>query len=412
MLAALLAAACRGETAPEELTSDAHAATAAESPGDGVRPATSTTAVAANPTAPGPLAPEGMVEIPAGIFLMGSDRLRGDPEEKPPHEAIVAAFFLDSTEVSVGAYGRCVEAGGCTTAHDDNPFCNVLSKDKDLHPINCVDLHQAAAFCAWAGKRLPTEREWEYAASGGRERRPFSWGQDDPSAERSCYDHPGGTCPRASFAAGAFGLHDMTGNVWEWTASKFQPYPSQPGPDAIEAGALYVYRGGSWSRRFRRWMLAVVRNRYTADQQSASIGIRCAKSIAPLQCPADTEARGQQCVRVRGEISCEPLYRHDGSRCVPDPNADDSGTAAPSASVDASQLGVPQAGTDATPVTASITRTRTAQHDSDCQRHWPRTPAAYLFKGGPSFAARKPSVAAAGCVPRDMGTSWTSACCP
>ena len=211
-------------------------------------------------------APTGMVRIPAGIFLMGAPAAKGNPEEKPAHEAIVPSFHLDKTEVTVAAYAQCVSAGECQAAHSTHRFCNVKFEDRDKHPINCVDLTQAAAYCAWAGKRLPTEREWEYAAGKGQERRRFSWGQADPSSEIACYDHPGGSCAVASFEPGAFGLYDMNGNVWEWTGSAFTPYPSHAKPDPIEPKKRYVYRGGSWSRRFPKWLRNLLRNRYHSQQ--------------------------------------------------------------------------------------------------------------------------------------------------
>ncbi len=359
-------------------------------------------------------APAGMVRIPAGIFVMGAYAAVGNPEEKPAHEAIVPSFFMDETEVTTAAYQKCVAAGACRPAHTDQRFCNTKpGVEADDHPINCVDLMMADAYCKWAGKRLPTEREWEYAASNGDERRRFSWGPDDPTPDNACYDHPGGSCPVKQFAPGAFGLYDMTGNVWEWTASRFDPYPSRDTPDTIEKKGrlMYVYRGGSWSRRFPKWMRNLLRNRYEPDQYSASIGMRCVKPITPLDCPADTEARGEVCVRVRGETRCEPHHVHDGKACVPDvagETAKLAGTWPPPQNT----ASTPPDGASAAPVSDVITRSRTPQHDPDCQRHWPATPASYLFTGGANYPARKPAVAAAGCVPRDMGWSWTSACCP
>src|SRR5207244_4483483 len=160
-----------------------------------------------------------------------------------------------------------------------------FERDRGNHPINCVDLRQAAAYCAWAGKRLPSEREWEYAAKGGQDDRRFSWGEEDPTEKNSCYHHPFGSCPVGSFAAGGFGLRDMTGNVWEWTQTEFLPYPSHAAIDPIVDKKQYAYRGGSWSRRFPKWLRNELRNRYQPNEWSASIGMRCAKSIAPLQCP-------------------------------------------------------------------------------------------------------------------------------
>jgi len=354
-----------------------------------------------------------MVKIPAGVFLMGADAARGNPEEKPAHEAIIASFTLDLTEVTFGAYEACVAAGGCTPTQGNNPFCNHKFDDRAKHPVNCVDLRQASAYCAWAGKRLPTEREWEYAASAGTERRRFAWGEDDPTAGRACYGHPGGSCPVASFEPTAHGLYDLTGNVWEWTASAFVPYPTHAGPDAIEAKQRYVYRGGSWSRRFPKWMRNMIRNRYFPDQVSASLGMRCAKSIAPVECPPETEPRGGACTRTSGRVLCEPGHAFDGSACKLDPGAAlAQGSARPGGPVPANPSALP----GAPPATAAgpptITRSRTPTKDADCRRNWPATPAAYLFRGGHNYPSRKPAVSAAGCVPRDMGWEWTSACCP
>ncbi len=352
--------------------------------------------------------PDGMVKVPAGVFLMGAHSARGNPEEKPAHEAIVAGFYLDQTEVTFAAYQRCVGAGACTATEGNNPFCNHKYTDRGKHPVNCLDLRQATAYCAWAGKRLPTEREWEYAASAGTERRYFAWGEEEPTPGTCCYGHPGGSCPVASFEPTAFGLHDMTGNVWEWTASVFVPYPSHAKPDEIQARQRYVYRGGSWSRRFPKWMRNLIRNRYFPDQQSAAIGMRCAKSISPLECAPDTEPRDGECLRVRGTVLCEPGYAFDGDRCSLHHGAAAALPPQPAARATPS-VPPPRA---SGPTTPTITRSRTPAKDADCRRNWPATPAAYMFRGGHNYPSRKPAVGAAGCVPRDMGWEWTSACCP
>ncbi|MBI4704266.1 MAG: SUMF1/EgtB/PvdO family nonheme iron enzyme [Deltaproteobacteria bacterium] len=371
---------------------------------------------------PGPSSPPpaGMVEIPAGIFLMGSPSARGNPDEHPPHEAIVAAFYLDKTEVTVAAYMKCAGAGRCEQPRSSRPFCDARGADRAAHPVNCIDLRDADAYCRFAGARLPTEREWEYAARGGSEQRSFSWGEPEPDPGRACFDHSGGSCPVASFAPGAFGLYDMTGNVWEWTASLFAPYPSSAGPDEIVAGRHYVYRGGSWSRRFAKWMRNALRNRDLPEEWSAALGVRCARSIRPPRCPAQTEARGEQCARTDGAPLCEPGYLWDGGRCalvLPDGHGGSAaGVPAPAASaaagIDPAKLNVPRAGPDATAVGAGIARSRTPQHDADCQQHWPGTQAAYLFTGGTTIYDRAPVLRAAGCRPRDLGQTWTSACCP
>ena len=271
-------------------------------------PALGATTEAAGPAAI--VAPEGMVRIPEGVFLMGSPT-GGNHEERPMHEVAIAAFWLDRSEVTMRAYATCVNAGGCTAPKENNPFCNARFSDRDAHPVNCVDWNQAVAYCAFASKRLPTEREWEYAARGGAERRSFSWGEEDADPTRACYMHPNGSCPVGSFAPGAFDLLDMNGNVWEWTSSWFGSYP-----DELTSGRDKVYRGGSWSRRFPKWLRNELRNRYKVGEHSASLGIRCAKTIDPLVCPAQTSPQssplGGLCVRTEGVPGCEAGFAWNG----------------------------------------------------------------------------------------------------
>ena len=360
-----------------------------------------------------------MRKIPAGVYLMGVNAALGNPEEKPAHEAIMGSFLLDRTEVTLKAYMECVEQKGCTKPQPLGRFCNHKLPARDDHPINCLTVRQASTYCKWAGKRLPTEREWEYAATGGTERRRFSWGNSDPDGNiNSCYDHPGGSCPVASFPMGAFGLYDMNGNMWEWTSSEFRPYPSSGEPvSEFRRGRYYVYRGGSWSRRFPKWLRNWLRNRYKADQHSAAIGMRCMKPITPLECPAETEARDGKCVRVAGEVLCEAHYRFDGRMCKPD-----SGLGFQLADAREGEAGVAKrrgrderndnSAHDEAAEKPNFSIQRTAQHDADCKRHWPKTPASYRFSGGRDFHSRKPILSSSGCVPRDMGWKWTSACCP
>jgi len=130
-----------------------------------------------------------MVAVPAGAFTMGADD--GSDAEKPAHKVgISKPFFIDKTEVTVAAYKACVDAGKCTVpsvhrpdiAEDEvlkfAPMCNYGTPGRNDHPVNCVDLGQAAAYCDFIGKRLPTEAEWEYAARG-TDGRKYPWGNDE-----------------------------------------------------------------------------------------------------------------------------------------------------------------------------------------------------------------------------------------
>lgn len=331
-------------------------------------------------------APEGMVEIPAGIYLMGAVAAYGSPEERPQHEVAVARYYLDRTEVTTGAYKKCIADGKCKTTHTTN-FCNEPHTDRDNHPINCVDFFMAEAYCSAVGKRLPSEREWEYAARGGAEQRTFSWGEEDPTPARSCYQH-GESCPVATFPAGAFGLFDISGNVWEWTSSWFATYPNE-----VATGTHKVYRGGSWSRRFPKWLRNAVRNRYLPTEFSAAVGFRCAQSAEPLSCPKDHEARDGACVRTAGQPWCEPGHPWNGKECG---GYDSNKKPEKSPEEIAAE---------------PVVKTRTPQHDADCQSHYKGKPNAYRFSGN-TFQGRNPMINGGGCTRRDMGQLWTSACCP
>lgn len=408
LFAALALAAPACDAAPAPTGAATQPAATGEAPSDPSRGAESETDVAGGGTGGDDAAgaeappPAGMIAIPAGIYLMGSPE-GASLEERPMHEVIVPALYADLTEVTHGAYRTCADAGACAPPKQDNPFCNARATDRDDHPVNCIRWDDAAAYCAFVGKRLPTEREWEYLARGGAERRSFSWGEEPASPTLACYMHTG-TCKVASFPAGAFGLFDVSGNVWEWTASWYGPYPEEHA-----TGQFRVYRGGSWSRRFPKWLRNELRNRYRPEETSAALGVRCVQTKLPLECPPQTAADGERCVRTEGDVLCEQGRRFDGETCVLDvaqalAGSPSKGTTSASASAGGA---APSATQDPD---APITRSRTPEHDADCQRNWPATPAAYRWDGG-TFHSRNPVIAAAGCQKRDMGRTWTSACC-
>ena len=223
--------------------------------------------------------PEGMVRLPGGTFMMGSPPGEGYDDERPEHPETVRTFCLDRTEVTVAAYRACAAAGACTDP-DAGPRCNWSAAGRDDHPINCVDWSQARAYCAFLGKRLPAEREWEYAARGP-EGRVYPWGNTPPS-DQLCWDGEGsdlgkgkrlGTCAVGSHGAGAtpLGLHDLAGNVWEWTEDDYCPYLGR----GCAEGAR-VNRGGAWSYGYASDMRAANRHRYPASSRSYGVGLRCA----------------------------------------------------------------------------------------------------------------------------------------
>jgi formylglycine-generating enzyme required for sulfatase activity len=222
------------------------------------------------------------VRVPGGTFEMGA--LDGNHNEQPPHRVDVAPFEIDETEVTVAAYQMCVAAGKCESP-GAGPACNWGTADRRGHPVNCVSWQQAHACCAWAGKRLPTEEEWEWAARGPQANR-FPWGEAPP-ASRACWNQArgnagesAGTCPVADHQAdrSSFGVLGLGGNVREWTASRFCPYAR----DDCRTDSL-VMRGGAWADADPLSMRASLRNAKKPDYRSPSVGFRCARHALPAR---------------------------------------------------------------------------------------------------------------------------------
>jgi formylglycine-generating enzyme required for sulfatase activity len=219
-----------------------------------------------------------MVLVPGGEFLMGADDAEADDDERPARRIFVGPFWIDRVEVTNVHYRRCVEAGACTAplgGRLDDPT-------RAEHPVVVVSWRQAVAYCAWTGKRLPTEAEWEKAARGVDGRR-YPWG-DRFDAGRANAGYTGGTASAGSYSSGASpsGALDMAGNVWEWTSSLYRPYPYDPadGREDLEARGARVNRGGSWYHGARH---ARATYRATADhvyRRIGDLGFRCAASAA------------------------------------------------------------------------------------------------------------------------------------
>ncbi|MBC8233813.1 formylglycine-generating enzyme family protein [bacterium] len=195
--------------------------------------------------------------IPAGAFSMGSND--GESNEKPVHTVYLDAFYMDVYEVTVGQYRKFIKATGHNT-----PNWSKVSKysPTDNHPIVYVTWDDAQAYCKWAGKRLPTEAEWEKAARGGLVGKKYPWGDEAPDAEgkyRANYyvgnngiaDADQYCAPVGSFSPNGYGLYDMAGNVWEWCEDWYDEkyYSSSPrkNPPGPASGSSRVVRGGSWS---------------------------------------------------------------------------------------------------------------------------------------------------------------------
>jgi formylglycine-generating enzyme len=195
----------------------------------------------------------------------------------------VRRFEIDVYEVKVEAYQVCVDAGKCTQPTTDG-YCNYPHKPR--HPVNCVDFHQATSYCAFVGKRLPTEIEWELAARG-TDGRDYPWGLPKPDAwefeskgSALCWKRgPGqagdadGTCPTGSYPTdrSPFGVHDMAGDVAEWTSSPFCAVT-----DRNCANLERVIRGGSWAVRSILDVEVSGRRKALPNDRSDRIGFRCA----------------------------------------------------------------------------------------------------------------------------------------
>lgn len=193
-----------------------------------------------------------LVFVPAGEFLMGSagQALDADEDEKPQHAVYLDAYWIDRTEVTNDMYRQCVAAGGCgEPAHSPR----YSMSDHGNHPAVGVSWDQAVAYCAWAGRRLPTEAEWEKAARG-TDGRLYPWGNGEPDESRLNFDQRvDDTVGVGSYPAGAspYGALDMAGNVWEWTADGYDegyyansPHENPPGGDSVNRRVL---KGGSWN---------------------------------------------------------------------------------------------------------------------------------------------------------------------
>lgn len=184
-----------------------------------------------------------MVRIPAGQFRMGDLQGDGRSDQLPVHDEEVRAFALATTEATVAQYAAYAELTGLPSA---------AAKDKKL-PVTMVSWQEAVAYAAWLSKvtgrhfRLPMEAEWEYAARAGSEA-AYAWGGKMLATRAVCEGcnqwGNEGAQPVAGLKANAFGLYDMSGNVWEWVADCYRSTYADPVPSAC---TQYVLRGGSWA---------------------------------------------------------------------------------------------------------------------------------------------------------------------
>lgn len=297
--------------------------------------------VSAGPTrlAPSGEAPPGtLVSVPGGRFRMGSDDVFAYPEdgEGPVHEVHLRPFLIDRYAVSNDRFAAFADATGYVTdaerwgwsfvfsgllpddfpptrsvaaapwwrqvegaqwRHPEGPHGNLEGSGD--HPVVHVSHNDARAYCAWAGVRLPSEAEWEFAARGGLEGRVFPWGdeleprgkhlmnvwQGDFPARNTAEDGYVGTAPVDAFSPNGYGLHNATGNIWEWTADWFDPgwYRVSPAenPSGPPTGSRRVTRGGSYichASYCRRYRVSA-RSANRPDDATGNIGFRVAADL-------------------------------------------------------------------------------------------------------------------------------------
>ncbi|GJL56819.1 MAG: hypothetical protein NPIRA02_39510 [Nitrospirales bacterium] len=236
--------------------------------------------------------PVEMVNIPAGPFIRGSTETQGRPDERPRKKIFLNAFAMDKYEVSNRQYQKFVEE----TLH--KPPFNVYG-DGDVfnvpgianHPVVQVTWHDAVDYCFWAGKRLPTEAEWEKAARG-KDGQMYPWGDTGDSGKLANFDgewHGKDTLMDVTTmpeGASPYGLHHMAGNVREWVEDWYDsdyynlsPNRNPRGPDA---GILKVIRGGSW-RSFLPDLRTASRGKGGFALKTHGIGFRCARDINAIK---------------------------------------------------------------------------------------------------------------------------------
>jgi sulfatase modifying factor 1 len=232
--------------------------------------------------------PVAMITVPAGPFLMGSPAGFGLADEQPQRRVHLEAFAIDKWEVTNARYLRFVKATGHKPP--PNPYGAIpLSAMKGIDdlPVVQVTWHDAADYCQWAGKRLPTEAEWEKAARGSDGRR-FPWGNDAPTALHANFDREWDGVrtlrPIGSFPEGRspYGVEDMAGNAREWVQDWYDPayYAGAPNrnPTGPERGLLKSIRGGSW-RHAVNDIRSAMRGKGGFALKTDGTGFRCARSI-------------------------------------------------------------------------------------------------------------------------------------
>jgi formylglycine-generating enzyme required for sulfatase activity len=241
-----------------------------------------------------------MVLVPAGCFMMGSNSSEADDDEQPEHERCIdEPFWIDRYEVTNEDFALFLNeqgnqtAGGVEYLDADDADAKIervadswqAQANYENHPVIEVSWYGGRDFCDWRQARLPTEKEWEYAASGP-DNRVYPWGDewdgnlvnsdDDIGADN--YEN---TAPVDAFPDGAswVGAEQMSGNVWEWVSSLYEPYPyeADDGRESLDSDGRRVLRGGSWYDSYTSIFRAADRYRYLPVNGFIDYGFRCAR---------------------------------------------------------------------------------------------------------------------------------------
>ncbi|MFT4551678.1 MAG: sulfatase activating formylglycine-generating enzyme [Chlamydiales bacterium] len=243
------------------------------------------------------LTPPGMVYIPAGSFFVGSAECGEDA--LPQHECSTLGFYIDRVPVTNGLFARFVQETGYVTEAEEgegaplwgdgqwkvlpgiswrSPTGQTLPPDFDLHPVTQVTYADTLAYAEWLGRRLPTEKEWEYAARGGQKDIHYPWGN---TITRSNANFSGdSTTPVMQYQANGYGLYDIAGNVWEWSSSWYEAYPGNSVENPHFGEKYKVVRGGAWMYDAFHCMVSY-RNANQAENCYPTLGFRTAYDFVP-----------------------------------------------------------------------------------------------------------------------------------
>ena len=261
------------------------------------------------PKAIPPSVPSDMILIPAGEFQMGSNE---NTDEKPVHTVYIDAFYIDKYEVTNAQYKAFIDANPqwrtdqIPTEYHNGSYLkhwngNNYPNGKANHPVTYVSWYGAMAYAQWKGKRLPTEAEWEKAARGGKSGLKYPWGNTISKGQANYGNHVGDTTAVGNYAANAYGLSDMAGNVLEWCLDAYYGdfYSASPrrnplgGVNTIENADLIisdftnvttsrVARGGAWYNPEIQNIRVAYRNRVPPTLTNIALGFRCVKVATSL----------------------------------------------------------------------------------------------------------------------------------